>query len=164
MKSFIAINIVLLFFCYKSYAVQDVYQYQDKQGLVEFTDKVKNNQKPVKQFQFNKETVAEKAQREEKLELLRQQNKEIDKRVKLQQQLDNQRLINLQKQQEIEKLKQQSLDRQNTEQYNQGRYYRGGRWYYPPIIKPPHYPVKPVHPIEKPGIKPGLDPLAPARM
>ncbi len=126
--------------------------------MVEFTDKVKNDIKPVKHFQFEKETPQERAQREHKLEQIRKKNSEIDKRIKLQEQLDNERKKLKLKEQEIEKLKQQSKGKSSDE--NNARYYRGGRWYRP-ITKPR---PKPVQPIEKPQPRPPLDPLAPARM
>ena len=50
------------------YPIQDVYQYRDNKGHVEFTDQVKQKNKPVKHYQFAKETIEERAYREKNLE------------------------------------------------------------------------------------------------
>ena len=130
-------------------AVQDVYKYQNKEGVTEFTDQVKGDKKPENHIQIPKRTVEQEAQSKEKLDDIMKKDKELDKKLANERKLENERL---------RREEQARMDRNqyNSESDNSDRDNdRNDGWYYSRPIRPvrpinpdrPHRPVHPVHPI-----------------
>jgi len=124
-----------------SWAVQDVYEYQNAQGVTEFTDQVKADKEPVKQMQIKKMTAEEEAQSEAKLEQIIEKDKALDERVKLQRQLENERNLRLQREQESRQLQKDQQSEQSSDS-NGNNNYRDDLWIRRPIVRPPNRPVK----------------------
>ncbi|MCU7939325.1 MAG: hypothetical protein KZQ64_15075 [gamma proteobacterium symbiont of Bathyaustriella thionipta] len=114
------------------FPVQDVYQYQNKEGVTEFTDHVKGNKTPQRQFQIQKRTAEQEAQSQQKLNEIIEKDRQLDKKIARDRALENERLRRQQKAKEDDS-KEPSSDSDS-----------GGRWrngiYYPPR------PVHPIHP------------------
>jgi len=119
--------------------VQKVYEYQNTQGVTEFTDTVKANKEPVKELQIEKTTPEEEARSKAKLEQIIEKDKELDERVKLQRQLENERV---KAQQKSTKQK----DKQHSDDSDRDEYWRR----VPYGVRPPHRPVRP-KPIPRPA-------------
>jgi len=120
-----------------AFSVQDVYEYQNKEGVTEFTDQVKDNKKLEKHIQIPKRTSEQEAQSKEKLDGIMAKDKELDKKLANDQKLENERL-RLDAQARAEKKQSESESDNNDD----NRRNRNAGWYYPP--------VRPVHPIERP--------------
>ncbi len=132
-------------------AVQDVYEYTNKQGVVEFTDEIKADKKPDKHLQIKKMTPEEEALGEQKLEKIMEKDKELDKRLARERQLENERKRQYQEQQALKK-------KQQPEQEDDGISRRNNRNLYPRPVQPGRpgiRPPKPSHPIQPPGKPPG---------
>lgn len=145
MKLYFFTCILLSVFCQaianeqvSSETVQNVYEYQNAQGVTEFTDTIKTDKAVVNQLQIKKQTPEEEAQSKAKLEQLMEKDKELDKRLNLQRQLENERHLRHQNERELEKLKkEQSADSKDNNSN------RDAIWIGPPRIRPPNRPVKP---------------------
>lgn len=150
-------------------AAQDVYQYQNTEGVTEFTDAVKANQEPEKHFQIKKITPEEEAQSKQKLEQIREKDKALDKRLAGERQLENERRLRYQEQQAAQRKERNSEDDNKSyvrghydddKSYVRGYYRRPGLPVNPgkPIRPKPGLPANPDRPIrpKPPGLKPGL--------
>ena len=121
-----------------TFSVQDVYEYQNKEGVTEFTDQVKDNKQLEKHIQIPKRTAEQEAQSQEKLNTIMEKDKDLNKKLANERKLENERLRRDaqaradKKQAESESEYDNSSRRRNS----------NGDWYYPP--------VRPVHPIERP--------------
>lgn len=144
-------------------AVQNVYQYQNSEGVTEFTDAVKANQEPEKQFQIKKMTAEEEAQSQQKLEQIMEKDKALDKRLTRERRLENERRLRYQEQQAAQRKERNSEDDSDDNNFYGGGYYRRpglplnpGR----PMRPKPGVPVNPDRPIrpKPPGLKPGHRP------
>lgn len=122
-----------------TFAVQDVYEYQNKEGVTEFTDQVNDNKKLEKHIQIPKTTPEQEAQGKEKLDGIMAKDKELDKRLAKERKLENDRL-----KREAQARADKKQSEPESDNYSRRRN-SNGDWYYPP--------VRPVHPIERP--KPG---------
>lgn len=122
--------------------VQKVYEYQNSQGVTEFTDTVKTNQEPVKELQIEKTTPEEEARSKAKLEQIIEKDKELDERVKLQRQLENERIKTQQK-------STKPKDNNSADDSDHNEYWRR----VPYGVRPPHKPVRP-KPLPKPRPRP----------
>lgn len=111
--------------------VQKVYEYQNSQGVTEFTDTVKSNKEPVKELEIQKMTEEEKAQGKAKLEDIMEKDKALDKRVEAQRQLENERVRT---QQKSTKPKENRSDNTESDVYLRRAPYG---------VRPPHKPIKP---------------------
>jgi len=120
-----------------AFSVQDVYEYQNKEGVTEFTDQVQENKKLEKHIQIPKRTSEQEAQSKEKLDGIMAKDKELDKKLANDQKLENERL-RLDAQARTKKKQSESESDNNDD----NRRNRNAGWYYPP--------VRPVHPIERP--------------
>lgn len=123
-----------------AFSVQDVYEYQNKEGVTEFTDQPKADTAPEKHIQIEKRTPEQEAQSKEKLNEIMDKDKELDKKLARDRQLENERL------RRETKARQDNSQQQPDETDSSSRRYRRGAL----------YPPKPVHPIapKKSGVKP----------
>ena len=121
-------------------AVQNVYEYQNSEGVTEFTDEVKADKVPEKQFQIKKMTPEEEAQSKQKLKQIMEKDKELDKRLARERQLENERKLRTQEQRAQEKKSQQQQPDEDYDRYSRRRY---GVPTYPrrPISKPQPTPL-----------------------
>ena len=121
-------------------AVQNVYEYQNSEGVTEFTDEVKADKVPEKQFQIKKMTPEEEALSKQKLEQVREKDKELDKRLARERQLENERKLRSQEQRAQEKQSQQQQPDADYDRYERRRY---GVPTYPrrPNLKPKPTPL-----------------------
>jgi len=142
-------NLIILFLVYcpiTAFAVQDVYEYENKQGVTEFTDRIKPDQNPASHIQIEKRTAEQEAQGQAKLDAIVKKDQEFDKQIAEQKQIE---IENRQRRQELnnQRAEQQAAD--NKDDYDDNRYGYYDRYYRPIPGRPIHRP-KPVHPIEKP--------------
>ena len=121
-------------------AVQNVYEYQNSEGVTEFTDEVKADKVPEKQFQIKKMTPEEEAQGKQKLEQIMEKDKELDKRLARERQLENERKLRSQEQRAQEKQSQKQQQDLDYDRYSRRRY---GVPTYPrrPNLKPKPTPL-----------------------
>ena len=123
-------------------AAQDIYQYEDKEGVTEFTDRLKPDKTPKQHIQIENTPARQIVEGQDRLDKLIQYNEEYDNNIAEQQRLENERR---EKQQELNA--QRSNDQINETDNN--RYdYNGG--YYGSRPGRPGYRPKPVNPIERP--------------
>ncbi|MCP3848818.1 MAG: hypothetical protein GY694_01080 [Gammaproteobacteria bacterium] len=121
------------------YAVQDVYEYKNSEGVTEFTDALKDDKTPEKHIQIDKMTPEQEAKSQKKLDRIMEKDKLLDERLAKERKLENeQRLAEQRKIQEANEKKQQ----ENESNDGSNRYYDRG--YYPGV------PGRPVRPIVKP--------------
>lgn len=127
-----------------AYSVQDVYEYEDKSGTIEFTDRVKTNIKPERHIQIEKRTPQQEAKSQAILNDIIKKDQEFDRYMAEQRRLESEYR---QRQREINT--QRSIQYDEYEDYDNNRYGYYGRSYryrpWRPIVHP-----RPVHPIEKP--------------
>jgi hypothetical protein len=151
------ISLILLFGFFLPTALaeemQDIYEYKDKKGVVEFTDEIKPDETLEKHVQIKRSTAEENAVREEKLELIMAKDKELDKKLAIERKKERQQELALKQQREAakaEQLRKQQAEQQ-WEQYNNGNpYWRQGS--YPPYgPMPPHRPDYPETPVQLPA-------------
>ena len=135
-------------------AVQNIYQYQNSEGVTEFTDEVKVNQKPEEQFQIKKMTPEEEAISKQKLEQIRENNKALDKRLARERQLENERKRQYQEQQAAQR-KEANLEDDSDD----NNFYGGGYYRRPGLPLNPGRPIRPKPPGLKPGHRPGTLPV-----
>ena len=130
-----------------AFSVQDVYEYQNKEGVTEFTDQVQENEKLEKHIQIPKRTSEQEDQSKEKLNNIMAKDKELDKKLANDRKLENERL-RLDAQARADK-KQSELESDNDDRRRRDSF---GHWYYPPV-KPVHPIVRPrpKHPVNKPA-------------
>ncbi|MDX2504491.1 MAG: hypothetical protein QNL62_08450 [Gammaproteobacteria bacterium] len=119
--------------------VQNIYEYQNSQGVTEFTDTIKTDKAVVNQLQIKKKTPEEEAQSKAKLEQLMEKDKELDKRLSLERQLEDERHLRRQNDRELEKMKKEQSANSKDNNSNNG----DTLWIGPPRIRPPNRPVKP---------------------
>ena len=167
-KKWYFIFTVLTFFILSSssvLSVQDIYEYENKDGVTEFTDKVNKNKNLQKHIQIKPTTEAQKARGEAQLNKIMENDKQLDK------ELAEEKLLEEEKSQQrkdamIEKSSQQGSDDKDRD--DGGYYYPTPRHLinrhnpnYPvnkpnrPIVKPsqpinqPNRPIRPVRPISR---------------
>lgn len=109
--------------------VQKVYEYQNSQGVTEFTDTIKADKEPVKQLQIEKRSAAEEAQSQEKLEQIREKDRELDKQIDSRRQKEYKRSTRQRSEQQTQKSDDDDVD----------IYYRRRV----PLARPPHRPINP---------------------
>ncbi|MCU7836466.1 MAG: hypothetical protein KZQ83_14605 [gamma proteobacterium symbiont of Taylorina sp.] len=102
------------------FSVQDVYEYQNKEGVTEFTDKMKANKKPEKHIQIQKMTPEQEIQSKEKLDEIMAKDEKLDKRLAKEKELEEERLEK-QKKSRQEELKQQPSNSNNDNRYSAPR-------------------------------------------
>ena len=144
LKNTLAVFLTLAFI--QAQAVQDVYEYKNKEGVTEFTDEVKVNKVPEKHTQIKKMTPEEEAKGQQKLDQIMEKDKALDERLAKERQLENKRRAEAQKQaQEAKKNEGQDDD-------NGRRRYRDNV-YGPYPIRPgiPNNPNRPGKPVQLPA-------------
>lgn len=138
---------LLIYLCLQTaYAeeVQDIYKYKNKEGVIEFTDELKPNASPKKHIQIKRSTEEENAIREEKLELIKAKDKELDKRLAIEREKKQRQELALKKQRE--KAKAEQLKIQQQTQQEQEQYYYGWPYWQHPMPMPPIHPGRPALP------------------
>ena len=70
--------------------VEHIYQYENSEGVTEFTDVIKEDQVPVEQIKIQKMTEQEKVQATERLNQIEQENNELNQRLEAQKEQDRQ--------------------------------------------------------------------------
>ncbi len=130
-------------------AVQDIYEYKNKQGVTEFTDEPKTDKTPEKHIQIEKRTAEEEALSKQKLDKIREKDAQLDKRLAHERAIENEHRRKLAEQQALNnKQKAESEENDNDDGYYDNGYYdRPGRL-------PIGSPIKP-KPPGKPVIRPG---------
>ena len=109
--------------------VQKVYEYQNSQGVTEFTDTIKADKEPVQQLKIEKRSAAEEAQSQEKLQQIREKDRELDKKINSRRQMEYKRSTRQRSEQQTQKSDDDDVD----------IYYRRRL----PYARPPHRPIKP---------------------
>jgi hypothetical protein len=127
-----------------AFSVQDVYQYENKEGLKEFTDRVKPDQAPKKHIQIENTSAKQEAEGKARLDEIIKSNAEYDKKIAEQKRQENERL---RYQREINSQNSMAPTSESDKDDNRYGYY--GRYYRPRPERPIHRP-KPVPPIERP--------------
>ncbi|WP_198265771.1 hypothetical protein [sulfur-oxidizing endosymbiont of Gigantopelta aegis] len=134
-------------------AEQNVYEYKNSEGVTEFTDQVKADKKPEKQFQIKKMTEAEEQKSKQKLDEIREKDAALDKRLARDIQLENERR---RLEQEARALRQQE-QRQNEQNDQNHHDLHDGYWY----GSRPIYPNRPIKPpygrppnVRPPNVRP----------
>ena len=94
----ISVFLLTLSFSAQVAAVQDVYEYKNSEGVVEFTDAVKTDQKLEKHIQIEKMTPEEEALGKQKLDQIMKKDQALDERLAKERQLENKRRQEAQKQ------------------------------------------------------------------
>ena len=130
-------------------AVQDVYEYKNKQGVTEFTDELKTDKVPEQHIQIEKRTAEEEALSQQKLDKIRQRDDQLDKKLAQERAIENEHRRKLAEQQALNKeQKAESEENDNDDGYYDNGYYdRPGRL-------PIGSPIKP-KPPGKPVVRPG---------
>jgi len=131
-----------LLFALQVEAVQDIYEYKNKQGVTEFTDEVKRDKAPEKHIQIEKRTPEEEALSQQKLDKIIEKDAQLDKRLAHERAIENEHRRKLAEQQALKnKLKAESKKNDNG-------YYDNG--YYDRPVRPPIKPERPNKPINLP--------------
>jgi TolA-binding protein len=125
---------------------EHIYQYENSEGVTEFTDSVKEDEVPVNQIKIQKMTEQEKIQATEKLKQVEQENKELNQRLEAQKEQD---LQNQKDRAQQKKEQQQSDEPQEIEFYNNGNAWDNRQ---PPLRpRPPvNRPIQP-RPVQLPA-------------
>ncbi len=116
-------------------AVQDVFEYKNKEGVTEFTDELKENKTPESHVQIKKMTPEQEDESKQKLEQIMEKDKELDKRLAREKQLENERRLKIEKQRALE-------GKQDVEPEDDGVSRINNRNLRPKPV-PPIYPGKP---------------------
>lgn len=131
-----------------AYSVQDIYEYEDKSGTIEFTDRVKTNIKLERHSQIEKRTPQQEAESQAVLNDIIKKDQEFDQYKTEQRRLEyeyrqRQREMNTQRSTQYGEYDDYYDNRYGYSNDYYGRYYRYRPWR--PIVHP-----RPVHPIERP--------------
>jgi len=129
-------------------AVQDVYKYKNKQGVIEFTDERKTDKTPEKHIQIEKRSAEEEALSEQKLDKIMEKDAQLDKRLDHERAIENEHRRKLAEQQAL-KDKQKAEYQKDDNNNDDDDYYDNG--YYDRPGKRPVKPELPGKPVLRPG-------------
>ncbi|MCW8932883.1 MAG: hypothetical protein OQL19_21915 [Gammaproteobacteria bacterium] len=127
-------------FSIQLHAVQDVYEYKNDEGVIEFTDTVKEDKAPEQHIQIEKMTPEQEEQSKQKLDDIIEKDQALDERRAKERQMENELRRQTKRAQESET--QEDEDNSNNDDY----LYRRGRY--------PGVPVVPGNPIVRPKPRP----------
>lgn len=117
--------LLTLSFSVQVVAVQDVYEYKNSEGVVEFTDAVKTDKKLEKHIQIKKMTPEEEALGKQKLDQIMKKDQALDERLAKERQLENKRRQEAQKQaNDAQKNKEQDYEKGTYRNRHRRGYHR----------------------------------------